>query len=151
MKNLSLIMTSLIVLVFLMEGFTACSDQKKSKDEEKGNHITPDSTNLYLNFDKDEYNFGVIDGNDNKNEFITTDFVCINESEKPIIILKADVSCGCISVKIPDKPIQKGEHGIIKVTLDVRKSKGDFYRQIYIKTNIKDYTWLLRVRGKIER
>lgn len=111
----------------------------------------PNIKTSYLVFEQDEYDFGIIDKNNLKNEMITKDFIFLNISEESITILSADVSCSCLAVTIPQRPILAGEQGVIKITLDPQKISNTFYNQIFITTNIKDYKWLLRARGTVKK
>ena len=83
--------------------------------------------------------------------FVSCNFEFINEMENPLIIYKADVTCGCISTEIPTHPIKKGDAGTIKVTVDTRKVSGNFSKAIFVKSNSqKEDVILLRVKGAIK-
>lgn len=129
--------------------FFLLSCNSKQDTDIKAEKITSESEKPYLKFENEKYDFGEINGNDKKS--ITTDFVFTNKNNRPIIIRKADVSCGCISTEIPKKPILKGEKGFIKVTLDVNQLNGHFEKTIFIKSNAENNVELLRVTGTVKR
>ena len=78
-------------------------------------------------------------------------FEFTNKSEKPIIIQKADVSCGCISTRIPDKPIIKGEKGVVEVSVDTKQINGHFKKSVYVKSNAENDVVLLHVKGSVKK
>lgn len=68
-----------------------------------------------------------------------------------IIIYKADVSCGCISTKIPDKPIVNGEKGGIEVAVDTKQVSGYFQKSVYVKSNAENDVIFLHVKGSVKK
>ncbi|MCH5166217.1 MAG: DUF1573 domain-containing protein [Clostridiales bacterium] len=62
-------------------------------------------------------------------------FVCENQSDKPIVILRVDTSCGCVKVSHTRKPIAPGERGEVVVTLDPRGHEGALYKQMPLYTS----------------
>lgn len=132
--------------------FSSCNLREKSPDSiVNTKQIILDSEKPYLDFKRKEYNFGTIDGNDKNKEFVNFDFEFTNESEKPIIIQKADISCGCISTKISNKPVLKGEKGVIKVSVDTKQLNGYFRKSIYIKSNAENGIALLHIKGSVNK
>lgn len=69
----------------------------------------------------------------------------------PLVIYKAEVSCGCISAEIPNHPINHGDRGTIKITVDAKKILGKFNKTVFIKSNSQnEKVVLLRVEGIIK-
>ena len=91
-----------IVAFCIIVLLSSCNHKKDSTSNKTvTQNVTTQSGKTYLIFEKKEYDFGTVDGNDKTKEILRYDFVFINDSERPIIIHKADVSCGCISTKFP--------------------------------------------------
>ncbi|MDR2954696.1 MAG: DUF1573 domain-containing protein [Prevotella sp.] len=148
MKNLRIIKIICVVAFCLVTA--SCSNQTSKADgQEARKQVNKDG--FVLIFEEDEYDFGKVDARKEENEFISKDFVFTNDNEKPLIITKADFSCGCVSTKIPDKPILKGEKGIVKVTLDTKQLHGRFTKSVYVKSNAENDVELLRVTGEIKK
>lgn len=62
-------------------------------------------------------------------------FVCENRSDKPVVILHVDTSCGCVKVTHTRKPIGPGESGEVIVKLDPRGHEGALYKQMPVYTS----------------
>ena len=62
-------------------------------------------------------------------------FACENRSDKPVVILRVDTSCGCVKVSHTRKPIAPGERGEVVVTLDPRGHEGALYKQMPLYTS----------------
>lgn len=82
-----------------------------------------------------------------KQPLITENFIYINKSDKPMVILKTKVACGCTSVEWDKRPVMPGKKGIIKVIFHSTKVKGRFNKSIYVQSNLdKD---ILRISGTV--
>lgn len=129
--------------------FTLSCNQKK--DERLNDALDVKKTSIsgksYLNFLKNEHDFGTI----TKDELVKFDFEFINESEKPIIVYKADVSCGCLSTNIPIKPILKGDKGTVSVTANTKMLDGYFDKKVYVTSNADNDVVLLHVKGFVNK
>lgn len=101
----------------------------------------------FIKFENTTFDFGEIKRETSNS--ITTSFQFINEGEKPLIIQKADVSCGCVYVEYPQKPVLKGETASIEVTLDVNQLDGHFSKKIFIQSNAYNDVELLHVAGSV--
>lgn len=143
----------LSIFVFCIGVLASSCHQKKdsASNTTVAHNATSESEKTYLIFEKQEYDFGTVDGNDKTKEFLRYDFVFTNDSERPIIIHKAEVSCGCISTKIPNEPILIGERGVIQVFADTKQLKGHFNKSIYVKSNAENDVALLRVKGSVKK
>ena len=58
-----------------------------------------------------------------------------NRSEKPVVILRVDTSCGCVKASFPRKPIAPGESGEIEVRFDPHGHEGALYKQMPVYTS----------------
>ncbi|WP_197027648.1 DUF1573 domain-containing protein [Prevotella sp. 10(H)] len=141
----------IVFMAFLILSFLSCSNKSVKENEEIAKEKKIAKNGFLILFEEDEYDFGSVNANDKDNEFISKEFVFINRNEKPLIITKADASCGCVSTKIPDKPILKGERGIVNVSLDTKQLTGHFTKNVYVKSNAENDVELLRVTGEIKK
>ncbi len=59
----------------------------------------------------------------------------INRGKEPLVIDKIESSCDCIVVSISKKTFEKGEVGILKVSLDTSGRRGELTRSVQIYSN----------------
>lgn len=142
-------------ILIIFAGLLVVSCNQKEKTNNDNNSISEEvvskSAQSVLIFEKKEHDFGTVDGTDKNKEFVKFNFEFTNKSEKPIIIQKADVSCGCISTRIPDKPIIKGEKGVVEVSVDTKQINGHFKKSVYVKSNAENDVVLLHVKGSVKK
>lgn len=67
----------------------------------------------------------------------------------PLVILKADVSCGCLSVEYPKAPILPNQTGKLIIKADLRAQSGTFNKSVFIKTNAVNDVELVRLLGTV--
>lgn len=109
-----------------------------------------DSTQgAYLKLNKKKFDFGKIIASDFPVIRINVDV--FNLGKSPLIILKADVSCGCVSVDFPKQPILSGEKAKLTISIDTRKQEGAFNKTVFLKSNSVNDIQLIRIIGKIKR
>lgn len=70
-----------------------------------------------------------------------------NTGTEPLILYKADVSCGCISVSIDKKPLQPGESTKIKIRIKTEGNKGVFDKAVFIQSNAENNPEIIRTKG----
>lgn len=58
-----------------------------------------------------------------------------NQSDKPVVILRVDTSCGCVKASFSRKPIAPGESGEIEVRFDPHGHEGALYKQMPVYTS----------------
>lgn len=102
----------------------------------------------YLSLDKTKFNFGKIKRK--KTPSLVINFEIENIGKEPLIILKADVSCGCISVEYPKQPILPNKKMKLTVTIDTRSQKGEFNKTIFLKSNADNDVVLIRIVGEVK-
>lgn len=103
----------------------------------------------YLNLDKKRYDFGNISRK--KQPLVPIEFKIENIGKEPLIILKVDVSCGCLSVDYPKNPIKPGEKTIITVNVNTKTQEGMFNKSIFIKSNAENDVELIRIVGEVRK
>lgn len=72
----------------------------------------------------------------------------VNKGNKPLSVLKATPSCGCMAVSVPKSPINAGGRGMITIQYDA-KMMGSFYKDVEILTNASDDPVYLAIQGTV--
>ena len=103
----------------------------------------------YLHLYENRYNFGKV--SIRKTPHITIEFGMENRGKLPLVIYKADVSCGCMSVDIPTTPIFPGACSKLTVTIETKGQEGVFNKPIFVKSNADNDVVLIRILGEIEK
>lgn len=107
-----------------------------------------DSINgAYLLLDKTRYDFGTVDRIQTPR--IAMEFQVRNIGKTPLVIIKCDISCGCLSVDYPSKPIAPGSKSKLIVFIDTKDQEGEFSKSIFIKSNAQNDVVLVRIVGKV--
>lgn len=86
-------------------------------------------------FEVETHDFGTIKESDGD---VTYEFKFVNEGDSPLLITRAQASCGCTSPEYPKKPLRAGEKGVIKVTYHAKGRPGPFDKSVYVYTNSKE-------------
>lgn len=127
---------TIFILLALVGVLGVTSVSAQNKDEENKAALT---------FSALEHDFGSID---DKNKVIYN-FEVINAGGAPLVITKAVVSCKCIDVDYPKKPIAPGARSSIGVTYNPRKQEGMFYKAIQIYSNDPAARHVITVKGNV--
>ena len=109
--------------------------------------LMDDIEDAYLHLDKTMYDFGKI--RIKKTPKITIELEIENQGMLPLVILKTDVSCGCMSVDFPKLPILSKEKEKLTVTIVTKDQVGVFNKPIFIKSNAVNDVVLIRILGEI--
>lgn len=142
------IFTALIIL-----SFASCKNDNARNDSSSNEitktTITTDSIEgAYLALDKTKYDFGKIKRK--KTPYLTIDFEIENIGKKPLVILKTDVSCGCISVECPKEPILPNKKTKLTLTIDTKNQNGVFNKTVFLKSNAENDVVLVRIIGEVK-
>ncbi|HNX89432.1 MAG TPA: DUF1573 domain-containing protein [Bacteroidales bacterium] len=95
-------------------------------------------------FDKMINDFGEIDRGIPK----TAEFTITNDGKEPLIIQKAQASCGCTNLKYSQEPILSGKSAVISVTFNAA-SVGPFMKTITVTTNAEASPSVLQIKGTV--
>ena len=87
-----------------------------------------------IKFEKLTHDFGTIQETDGD---ATVIFKLTNEGDSPLLITRAQASCGCTSPEYSKKPIRPGETSEIKVTYHAKGRPGPFDKSVYVYCNDK--------------
>lgn len=108
------------------------------------NSIVDNSKFPIMTFESEIIDYGTIEqGSNGEREFKFT-----NTGNAPLIISKAQNTCGCTIPSWPKEPINPGESSVIKVKYDTKRL-GIINKSVTIISNAKRATIPLRIKGKI--
>lgn len=103
----------------------------------------------YLRLDKNRHNFGKIYRDNTLH--IPIEFGIENIGKYPLVINKADVSCGCLSVDYPKAPIRPGEKAKLIVNVNTKSQEGMFNKTVFLKSNADNDVELIRIVGEVKK
>jgi hypothetical protein len=147
MKRISLLA---MLVVF---GVTSSNAQTKSKEKKVTKAVatkvetpkTPALDGAGMIYENETIDYGTIPHNAEG----TREFVLTNNGNKPLVIESTQGSCGCTVPTKPEKPIQPGEKGIIKVHYATDRV-GQFTKTVTVKSNaVGQETKVLTIKGNV--
>ena len=133
---------SLLVFLFILSSAAGFAQGKKVLD-----NIGNDDNGADFKFATDEYNFGTI----TEGESITYEFKFTSTGSEPVIITKAEGSCGCTVPTYPKEPIGKGQNSVIKVTFNSTGKMGVQDKTVTLTSNAKQNPMILHLKGTVEK
>lgn len=102
----------------------------------------------YLRLDKNSYDFGTV--RSKKTKVVSINCTIENTGIAPLLILKADVSCGCLSVEYPKEPITQDKKAVLKISIDLKGQEGVFNKTIFLKSNAVNDVELIKIQGFVK-
>lgn len=137
---------SLLVLIFtLINCKQSLQSNKYVQDSISNVNIEEKMSCLEI---QPDFNFGKIDKN--RLSIIEINLEFSNIGETPLVIMKTDVSCGCMTVDYTKHPIQKGDKGFLNVKINTTNQSGFFNKSIIIKSNAQNNIEIVRIKGYIQ-
>lgn len=134
---------NIILLFVLLSGLQTFAQEKKVL-----NNIGNDDPNAAeFKFETEEYNFGKI----KQGESVTYEFKFTNTGSEPLIISKAEGSCGCTVPVYPKEPILKNQSSVIKVTFDSTGKLGIQDKTVTLTSNAKRNPMVIHIKGTVEK
>ncbi len=100
-----------------------------------------------IEFEKLVHDFGTIY---EKNGDAVCTFRFVNAGKSPLVIIRAQASCGCTVPSYPNKPIAPNDTAEIKVVYKAKGRPGEFVKNIYVYTNTKPDRTVLQIRGVVQ-
>ena len=132
---------TLILLAFIFSGINSFAQEKKVL-----NNIGNDNDNqASFKFEKEEFDFGTIE----QGESTTHEFKFTNTGSEPLIISKAEGSCGCTVPIFPKEPIMKNQTATIKVTFNSTGKFGIQDKTVTITSNAKQNPMIIHIKGTV--
>lgn len=100
-----------------------------------------------ITFEKQSHDFGTIAENDGD---VSCEFKFTNTGSSPLLIIRAQASCGCTTPEYPKHPIRPGESGVVSVTYHAKGRPGAFQKSIYIYDNsTANHRTVLLITGNV--
>jgi len=133
---------SLLLALFIGLTTVGFAQEKKTLD-----NLANDPNAADFKFETEEYNFGsIVQG-----ESVTYEFKFTNSGTEPLIISKAEGSCGCTVPIWPKEPIMKGQTSTIKVTFNSTGKMGVQDKTVTLTSNAKQNTRVIHIKGTVEK
>ncbi|REJ82514.1 MAG: DUF1573 domain-containing protein [Bacteroidetes bacterium] len=133
-----------LLFAFLLISATVVKAQERKV---LGEVINENKNQAEFKFDNEEHNFGTII----QGESTTHEFKFTNTGNEPLIITKAEGTCGCTVPLFPKEPIMKGQTGVIKVTFNSSGKMGLQDKTVTITSNAKQNPMVLHMKGTINK
>ncbi len=133
---------SIILSLLVFAGVQSFAQQKMVLD-----NIGNSNNAASFKFETEEFNFGTI----KQGESVTYEFKFTNTGSEPLIISKAEGSCGCTVPIFPKEPILKNQTSAIKVTFNSTGKFGIQDKTVTITSNAVQNPMILHVKGTIEK
>jgi len=100
-----------------------------------------------ISFNETEHDFGNIKANGGK---VTATYRFKNTGSEPLVIITVtNGGCGCTTPSYPKAPIAPGKSGEIKIQFDPAGRRGEFIREVKVKTNASKKRIALRFSGVV--
>jgi predicted hotdog family 3-hydroxylacyl-ACP dehydratase len=93
-----------------------------------------------------QHDFGVILEENGK---VTCQMQLVNSGDEPLLIVKAQASCGCTAVNYPQTPIQPGDSATVDITYNPSGRPGQFTKEVLIFTNAIPKRAILEITGNV--
>lgn len=100
-----------------------------------------------ISFNETEHDFGNIKAKGGK---VTATYRFKNTGSEPLVIINVtNGGCGCTTPSYPKAPIAPGKSGEIKIQFDPAGRRGEFTREVKVKTNASKKRIALRFSGVV--
>lgn len=139
-----------LLILFITTYLVCCKDNSglSPSEKDKNERIEiADKIQPQIVFAKTSHSFGKI--NKMGPDAVMIDFSFTNHGERPLIIKKVDVSCGCLSANFSRFPIKKDSIGFIRVIVNPQLLNGYFNKSVFVTSNSTDEVNLLKVQGTV--
>lgn len=133
---------SLLLALFIGLTTVGYAQEKKTLD-----NVANDPNQADFKFETEEHNFGKI----TQGESVTYEFKFTNTGSEPLIISKAEGSCGCTVPIWPKEPVMKGQQSTIKVTFNSAGKMGVQDKTVTLTSNAKQNPVVLHMKGTVEK
>ena len=134
---------TLILSTFLLASVQSFAQEKKTLD----NIGNENKSQASFKFETEEYNFGSIE----QGESVTYDFKFLNTGNEPLIISKAEGSCGCTVPIYPKEPILKNQSAAIKVTFNSTGKFGIQDKTVTLTSNASQNPMIIHIKGTVTK
>ncbi len=81
---------------------------------------------------------------------VTCQYEFTNTGETPLVIVSVtNGGCGCTTPSFPKAPVAPGKKGVIKITFNPAGRKGEFNREVKVRTNGDPKRISLKFKGVV--
>ncbi len=95
--------------------------------------LTAGGNQSKIEFEKTSHDFGTINADGGK---VSCRYTFTNTGDAPLVIISVtNGGCGCTTPSFPKEPIQPGKTGEIVIHFDPEGRKGEFNREVRVRTN----------------
>lgn len=98
-----------------------------------------------LKFEAESHDFGTI----NEGPIANYSFKVTNTGNAPVVISRAQASCGCTTPEWSQDPILPGASSTIKVGYNTSGRPGAFAKTITVTSNAENSSIILRINGSV--
>lgn len=100
-----------------------------------------------ISFKTTSHDFGTIKASKGN---VSYEYEFTNTGDKPLVIVSVtNGGCGCTRPEFTQEPIAPGKTGKVKITFNPEGRKGEFKREVKVKTNASSKREALRFSGVI--
>lgn len=99
-----------------------------------------------LAFREETHDFGTIDEHKGP---VTYEFVFLNNSPRPVKILKVQASCGCTTPGWSKEVVPPGKEGFIQASYDPKGRPGFFNKTLTVTTDLEANPIILQIKGRV--
>ncbi len=72
-----------------------------------------------------------------------------NTGDKALVIIQADLSCGCVQADYPMEPLMPGQEAPMTLTLDTKDLKGWVFKTVGVRTSLATRPYTLFVTAEV--
>ena len=125
-------MKQVFLVALLVAGLASCKDRNKDKLVNLNNTgQTKFKDTAMVKIIDSAYNFGTVtDG-----EKVVFSYRFVNPGKVPLVIDKAQPTCGCTIAESPKDPINTGDTGYIKIEFNSKGRVGEAHKTILVYSN----------------
>jgi Protein of unknown function (DUF1573) len=117
---------------------------KQAKDQQAKDEAMKNTTTVQL-IDS-AFDFGTL----TQGETVEYNYRFKNTGTNPLIIFKAEATCGCTIPEKPEKPLMPGETGVIKVIFNSAGKKDHQSKDITVTANTTPEFPILKLTGTVK-
>lgn len=100
-----------------------------------------------IEFEKKTHDFGTIKA---EGGIVKCEYKFVNKGTSPLIILSvSNGGCGCTEPSFSKAPIKPGKSGVVKIAFNPSGRRGEFNREVKVKTNGTPKRLFLKFKGVI--
>lgn len=92
-----------------------------------------------------DFDFGKVP----QDKIVTHVFSFINTGDTAVLLKGTEASCRCTIADFSREPVQKGERGFIRVSFDPSHYSREFYKTIFLFTDISKERIELHISGEV--